>query len=69
VWSPGLPIIVVGAVGYVPDIVQYQSSPNFPSAGVDVWAPGKDIVCDGTTSGKSGTSQGKSTISGLSNIC
>jgi hypothetical protein len=61
-----LPLIVVGATdnrGYVPDFVQSQPRPpTFPAAGVDVYAPGAYIGCDGTMFGESGTSQGKSLI-------
>ena len=65
VWSPGLPLIVVGAVdsnGYIMDFARYQSSPEFPAAAVDVYAPGWQIACDGPKDGQSGTSQGKFTI-------
>jgi len=60
--SPGLPLLVVGAVdnhGYIPDFVQYQPTPLFPDAKVDVFAPGVNIFCDGPLSGREGTSQGR----------
>jgi hypothetical protein len=61
VWSPSLPVIVVGVVdneGYIPDLTMYKQSTNFPAARVDVFAPGWDIVCDGPKTKKDGTSQG-----------
>lgn len=61
VWNPSFPIIVVGAVdnaGNVPDFCQNLPGPNFPNAGVDVYAPGVRVCGDGPSN--SGTSAGTS---------
>jgi hypothetical protein len=55
-------VIVVGGTdnyGYRLDATQYQSSPWAPSAGVDVYAPGMNIECDGAGNGETGISHCK----------
>jgi hypothetical protein len=69
-WGGLLPIIVVGATddsGYRPDFVQYQPSPYFPGSGVDVFAPGVELKCDGDDL-HTGTSGGKNNDPKPSNI-
>jgi Subtilase family len=55
-------MIVVGATdsyGYRADVSQYEPNPWQPSAGVDVYAPGVNIECDGAGNGETGVSHGK----------
>jgi hypothetical protein len=77
VWnSDSIPLIVVGAAASdftTLPATQYKPSAKWPQTGVDLFAPGQDIICNFNQAGDwavstSGTSIGNTILASLSSL-